>query len=211
LRAKLGHRFPQRIFTNIIGAKDPFLVIETIIENYLAKPPAEEIDLTQHGVCQVMTFDAVSYTNDYVHVHFGDDRADILTVRQFEVPAMETCAIQAVQSLGYRKATVNVTLLKDHGFSGTTHQFEIGSDEPAPAIVVQPKKRVKPQPLEGSPEAEYIAICGEYITASGRGTGFLARLDPEQLAKLDLPEDHLDAFYRTPAAEYGVIVSEQGI
>lgn len=214
LRAKLAHRFPQRIFTNIIEAKDPFLVIDTVIENYLAKPPADEIDLTQHGVCQVMTFDADGYTNDYIHVHFGDDRVDILTARQYEVPVMETCAIQAVQELGFRKATVNVTLFKDHGFSGTTHQFEIGSDplpEPAPAIVVQPKKRIKPEPLEGSPEAEYSAIQAEYIMASGRGAGLLARLEPEHLASLDLPEDHLDAFYRTPAAEYGVIVSEQGI
>lgn len=131
MRAKMGHKFPPRIFNNILKAKDPALVIETITENYLAKPAAEEIDLTKHGVCQVKMIGADGYVNEYIHVDFGTDRADILHAQQYELQILERCAIQATEACGLNYAVVNVTLYKDHGFSGQTHQFVVGDAEQA--------------------------------------------------------------------------------
>lgn len=131
MRAKMGHEIAPRVFNNILASKDPWLLIETITENYLAKPPANEIDLSKHGVCQVRMQTGDSYVNEYIHFDFGTDRADILHAQRYELEMMERCAVEAVEACGLNYAIVNVTMFKDHGFSGQTHQFVIGDAEHA--------------------------------------------------------------------------------
>lgn len=126
LKAKLNHIIAPRVFERIKNAQDPFAMVEDIVENWLAKPPAAEIDLTKHGVCQVMSKAGDEYFNEYIYVDFGTDPDDLSHAQRYEVVVIEQCAIQATEESNLRRAVVNVTLFKDHGFTGTTHQFVIG-------------------------------------------------------------------------------------
>lgn len=126
LKAKLNHVIAPRVFERIKRAEDPFAMVEDIVENWLAKPPAAEIDLSKHGVCQVIGNDGDEYIDEYVYVEFGQDADDLNYAQRYEVVVIEQCAIQATMECKLRRAVVNVTLFKDHGFTGTTHQFVIG-------------------------------------------------------------------------------------
>lgn len=127
MRSKLCHRISPNVFNRMLMADKPFELVEHILENYLAKPPAGEIDLTKHGVCEVFAVHDDGYVHEYIHFDLGTDRVDILTAQRYEAQVAEQCAIEATQACELRQATVNVTFFKDHGFSGTTLQFEIGS------------------------------------------------------------------------------------
>lgn len=129
LKAKLGHRIAPKVFNRMLVADEPFELIEHMTENYLAKPPAGEIDLSKHGVCEVYAVVGDTYVHEYIHVDFGNDRVDILTAQRYEEDICSKAAVEATRECGLSAATVNVTLFQDHGFSGKTYQFEIGSKQ----------------------------------------------------------------------------------
>lgn len=119
LRAKLNHRINPRVFTNIIEASNPVSMVDSTVERFLEAPHEPEIDLTKHGIAQINT--------EYVYISLDhDDQEDMAIARGHELQVLERCAIAVTMDSGLKHAIVNVKLYPEHGFSGRTHQFEIG-------------------------------------------------------------------------------------
>lgn len=121
LKAKLNHKINPRVFMNIIEASNPVSMVDSTVDRFLEQPYEPEIDLTKHGIAQVNT--------QYVYIHLDldpDDGADLAFAIRNERALLERAAIAAAMDAELKHAMVNVKFYPEHGFSGTTHQFELG-------------------------------------------------------------------------------------
>lgn len=209
MRAKLNHFVRPRIFESIITSADPVETVSRTIDEFLDRPQMPPVDLEHHGVAL--------YNDEWIYVTLGTDYT-LQSARTNEVALCEALALELAQDAKDISAKVSVILYHQHGFTGNEVEIEVGlfidPEIPITGIHTLPKKpgrlpwpnanlyMTHPEEESDSPESEYHAIQAEYVIASGRGTGLLARLPADFLATLNLPVDHLDAFYSTPKDFY---------
>jgi len=209
MRAKLNHFIRPAIFEAIITSADPVETVSRTIDDFLDRPVMPPVDLAYHGV--------VLYKDEWTYVTLGSDYTFQNALRN-EVSVCEALALEMTQDAGEISAKISVILYHQHGFTGNEVEIEVGlfvdPAIPITGIHTLPKKpgrlpwpnanlyMTQPEEESDTPESEYHAIQAEYVIASGRGTGLLARLPADFRATLNLPVDHLDAFYSSPKDFY---------